>query len=317
MKFSIIVPTYNRKEYISKCIESVLNQTYDNFELIIVDDGSTDNTEDIIKSYTDKRIKYYKNQNHGIGYSRNYGINKAVGDYLIFLDSDDYFSNNTLDVISKNIKSNDILIFNYIEYYEKDNSTKKISFPIFNDYNLSDHPELINIINLGPCNKAFKSTLFKDKSNRFPEDIKYEDFPLIIKLFKESKTISSIDSYLSNIVVHTGSETLTVDEKVFDIFKGFQIVKNLLNDDVYNDALNKLIVKKITTYTVSQRTQKNKKLINKFIDEAFIYLKENVPDYKNNKYYEGRSFFKKTIEKNKFLTKIYCKLYRLLKKTNV
>lgn len=313
MKYSIIVPTYNRVNYLFKCIDSVLDQTYDKFELIIIDDGSTDNTEELVKKYSDKRIKYYKNQNHGIGYSRNFGIDKANGDYIFFLDSDDYLNEDMLEQVNKQIKCNDILIFNYQEIYEKDNHKLLNSYPVFNNYTLKEHPELINIINLGPCNKVFKSSLFKSKENRFPEDIKYEDLPLIIKLFNEAKSISSCGLYLTNVAVHAGNETLTVDERVFDIFKGLDIVKKELNNKVYKNALNQLIVRKITTYTVSQRTQKDKNIKNKFINEAFEYLKNNVPDYKNNKYYLNRPFIKKTIEKNKLLTKTYCNIYKLIK----
>ena len=313
MKFSVIVPTYNREEYIIKCIDSVLDQTYTKFEVIIVDDGSTDNTEKLVKKYQDKRIKYFKNKNHGIGYSRNFGINKATGDYILFLDSDDYLDENMLEEVSKQIDNHDILIFNYKEIFESDNHILLNSFDKFDNYTLKDHPELINRINLGPCNKVFNSKLFNDKENRFPEDIKYEDFPLIIKLFKEAKKIKSSSSYLTNVIVHQGGETLTVDERVFDIFKGLDIVKDTLKDKVYKEELNKLLVRKITTYTVSQRTQKDKKLINKFIDKAFDYLKVNVKDYKNNKYYKTRSFMKRSIEKNKFLTKTYCKIYKIIK----
>ena len=311
MKFSIIVPTYNREKYISRCIDSVLNQTYSDLELIIVDDGSKDSTAEIIKNYKDKRIKYFKNTNHGIGYSRNFGINKSTGDYIFFLDSDDYIEKDMLMEISRKIKDNDILIFNYKEIFENNKFEKINSFNKFDNYVLSEHPELINIINLGPCNKIYNKSLFDKKENRFPENLKYEDFPLIIKLFKEAKSISSCGLCLSNIVVHEGNETLTVDEKIFDIFKGFDLVKNILNEECYKNQLNQLIVRKITTYTVSQRTQKDKNVAKRFIDEAFKYLKINVPDYKNNKYYKNRSFIKKSIEKNKTLTKIYCKIYSL------
>ena len=313
MKFSIIVPTYNREEYIIKCIDSILDQTYDNFEAIIIDDGSTDNTDNLVKKYHDKRIKYFKNTNHGIGYSRNFGLNKAKGDYIFFLDSDDYLDENMLENVLKEIKNHDILIFNYKEIFESDNHILLNSFDEFDNYTLLDHPELINKINLGPCNKVFSSKLFKNKENRFPEDIKYEDFPFIIKLFKEAKSIKCSPLYLTNVIVHKGGETLTVDSRVFDIFKGLDMVKDTLSDKEYKNELNKLIVRKITTYTISQRTQKNKSLINKFIDEAFIYLKNNVKDYKCNKYYQTRSILKRTIEKNKFLTKTYCKIYKLIK----
>lgn len=313
MKLSIIIPTYNRENFISKCLDSVINQTYENIEIIIVDDGSIDNTESIIKSYNDERIKYYKNKNHGIGYSRNYGLNKATGDHILFLDSDDYLDYDTAEKAAQLIKDNDILIFDYKEIFEKDGKERINKYEIFNNYTLNEHPELINIINLGPCNKIFKREFLNKNKIRFPEDIKYEDTPFIVKSFKEAKKISSCGISLTNIMVHKKNETLTVDERVFDIFKVLDNVKKMLNDELYSEEIKKLIVRKITTYTVSQRSQKNKKLINKFINEAFIYLKKNVPDYKNNKYYENRSFLKRTIEKNKTLTKIYCKIYKLIK----
>ena len=227
------------------------------------------------------------------------------------MDSDDYLEKNMAEKVISLAKDNDILIFDYQEIFENTNKIIKNKFKKFNNYKLTEHPELINDINLGPCNKVYKKSLLKD--NYFPLNIKYEDFPFVIKIFKEAKSISSIGLTLTNILVHKGNETLTVDEKVFDVFKGFEKVKDILSDNIYKDELKKLIVRKITTYTISQRTQKNKYLINRFIDEAFDYLKENVPDYKKKKYYPNRSFIKRTIEKNKTLTKIYCKIYKIFK----
>ena len=87
---SIIVPIYNSEKYLNKCIDSLINQTEKNIEIILVNDGSTDNSEEIIKEYKDKRIKYYKNKNQGIGKTRNFGIEQATGSYIMFVDSDDY-----------------------------------------------------------------------------------------------------------------------------------------------------------------------------------------------------------------------------------
>ena len=90
MKVSVIVPTYNRAHMITEAIESVLSQTFKDFELIIVDNYSTDDTESIVKSYVDKRIRYFKNQNNGlVSINRNYGIQKSGGEYIAFLDDDD------------------------------------------------------------------------------------------------------------------------------------------------------------------------------------------------------------------------------------
>ena len=83
-KISIIVPIYNSEKYLKKCIDSLINQTEQELEIILINDGSTDNTEKIIKKYKDPRIKYYKNDNHGIGYTRNFGIDISSGEYILY-----------------------------------------------------------------------------------------------------------------------------------------------------------------------------------------------------------------------------------------
>ena len=90
--FSIIIPSYNRAHILPQAITSVLNQTYTNWELIIVDDGSTDATSTIVAGYDDKRIQYHKKENGGVCSARNYGVNYCIGNYIIFLDSDDAVS---------------------------------------------------------------------------------------------------------------------------------------------------------------------------------------------------------------------------------
>lgn len=104
---SVIIPTYNRGKLITKSIKSVLNQTYQNIEVIIVDDGSIDNTETVVKKIKDKRVKYYKYQNNkGACYARNYGIKKAKGKYIAFQDSDDIYHEDKLEKQILNMKKN-------------------------------------------------------------------------------------------------------------------------------------------------------------------------------------------------------------------
>ena len=95
MKFSIIVPIYNVEKYIEKCLQSIKDQTFKNFEVIMVDDGSTDNSNKIMKLFEkDKRFKSYSKKNGGLSDARNYGIQYTTGDYLLFIDSDDYIDKN-------------------------------------------------------------------------------------------------------------------------------------------------------------------------------------------------------------------------------
>jgi len=127
--FSIIIPTYNRGYIIHQAIESVLNQNFNDWEMIIVDDGSTDNTEEIIQKYlSDTRIKYFKfKQNNGVNIVRNFAISKAKGTYLLNLDSDNQFLKGSLEIIANNLKNN----HSQLTFFQvKTKSGKNIAKPI-------------------------------------------------------------------------------------------------------------------------------------------------------------------------------------------
>ncbi len=104
-KFSLIIPTYNRAHLIGRTIESCLNQTYPHFEIIVIDDGSTDNTEEIVKAFQSPKIKYYKISNSERGFARNFGVSKADGEYVSFHDSDDivypHYFQTAFEIVSK------------------------------------------------------------------------------------------------------------------------------------------------------------------------------------------------------------------------
>ena len=106
MRFSIIIPTYNRAAFLPKAIGSVLAQSFSDWELIIVDDGSTDNTKDVVAQYSDSRITYIFQQNAERSAARNKGIAHSVGEYVLFLDSDDYYLSNFLADLNLEIRKN-------------------------------------------------------------------------------------------------------------------------------------------------------------------------------------------------------------------
>ncbi len=108
--FSVIIPTYNRETLISKAITSLLKQTYKHFECIVVDDGSTDNTEELVLAFKDERIKYFKNKNYGRSYTRNFGFSKSKGSYINFLDSDDELLPNHLELAESYSRKNNSLV---------------------------------------------------------------------------------------------------------------------------------------------------------------------------------------------------------------
>ncbi len=311
---SIIVPVYNAEKYLKKCLDSLVNQTKKELEFILINDGSTDKSEEIIKTYKDKRIKYFKNKNQGIGKTRNFGIEKSSGKYIMFLDSDDYFSSDACEILYKEAEKEkaDLIVFDY--YRVEKGNLNEVKIESFNATNIKADSSLLLKINLGPCNKIYKTDLIKNNGIKFEESLKYEDTLFVVKAIYNAQKIIKLNRFLHYYMIHEKSETTVRDERVFDILKIVdKIRKYLKNDELIKDSVDKLTVKILTNYTIQQRYQSDKNIAMKFIDSAFDYLSENVPDYKNNKYYSGRSFVKRTIEKSKTLTKVYIQLYRTVK----
>lgn len=126
---SIIVPIYNVENYLQECLESILKQTYKNFEVLLVDDGSTDNSANICKLYVekDKRFKYFFKENGGLSSARNFGISNSKGEFLSFVDSDDIISNDFLETLYNNMINNEVKlsIVGYCNYYNN-GTTKNI-----------------------------------------------------------------------------------------------------------------------------------------------------------------------------------------------
>ena len=123
MKFSIIVPVYNVEKYVKRCLDSIFNQTYKDFEVIVVNDGSTDKSMNIVKKYKD--VKIINEENRGLSHARNNGVKNARGDYILFVDSDDYINKDLLKELNKSLNNNpDVVRFQVQSVDEYGNMTK-------------------------------------------------------------------------------------------------------------------------------------------------------------------------------------------------
>ncbi|MBR4618809.1 MAG: glycosyltransferase [Bacilli bacterium] len=312
---SIIVPIYNAEKYLNKCIDSLLNQTKKELEIILINDGSTDNSEKIIKSYNDKRIIYYKNKNQGIGKTRNFGIEKATGKYIMFVDSDDYLKEDACEKLYKKAEKEnlDLVICNFYRVVNNENIEENL--PYFQNASLKENSNILLDVNLAPWNKLYKTTLIKNNNIRFIENLKYEDAPFVVETIDKAEKIGKIQDYLNYYVIHDNSETTIRDEKVFDILEIIDKIYNYFKDNKnIQKTLETLIVSMIANYNIQQRVQIDKDTANKFIDESFDYLRKHYPNYKKNSYFKKQNLFRRLIEKNKRLTKLYCSIYRLKSK---
>lgn len=308
---SIIIPAYNAEKYINKCLQSVINQTKKEIEIIVLNDGSKDNTESVIKKIKDKRIKYYKHDNKGIGKTRNIGIEKAKGKYVMFIDSDDYIEKTMCEKLYNKAENNNLDIVMCDFYKEFDNGNIiEIHTPYFEESSLKENANIITEY-LCPWGRLYNRKMLIDNNIRFVENLKYEDAPFVIEALDNAKKIGKVQECLYYYLIHGNSETTVVDRRVFDILKIIdKIRKYSKNKNYLKKRIDKLTVRMITNYTIQQRNQKEKGAAKDFITKSFEYLKKEIPDYRSNKYYENRGLLKRTIEKSELLTKIYCSLYK-------
>ena len=208
--FSIIIPTYNRAHLIEKTIQSVLNQSYPNFEVIIVDDGSTDNTEDIIKSIQNPKLKYYKIKNSERGAARNYGIDRATGRYVTFLDSDDMYYPWHLSHAYESLNNYEFPMFFHLGY-ELKNEKGKTRITI----NKLKNDDIMMFIKGNPlsCIGVFIDRSITDKY-RFSEERDLsgsEDWELWIRIC--SKYGIKVDNRISTVMIeHDARSVMNFDE---------------------------------------------------------------------------------------------------------
>ena len=243
---SVIIPAYNAEDYIYVCLNSVLNQTYNNFEIICIDDCSEDNTLNILNYFSkkDNRIKILKNEyTHGPGYCRNRGIEEAVGDYVFFLDSDDWISPNTFEVShhvaeSKNVE---LVIFKLIVYYNNQNFfgfenlydvdiLNKFQNNVFNRHELTAD-KIFKIPDM-PCNKLYRKVFLDENNIRFTdENLIYEDTLFFFNIITKADSISFVNKYLYNRRRRDNSIMTLTNEKLFDVFIIFENILSLFCKD--------------------------------------------------------------------------------------
>lgn len=205
---SVIVPAYNVELYIARCLESLKNQSFTNFEVIVVDDGSKDNTVKIIEQFVrcDTRFKMVQQKNSGQGSARNHGIKLAEGDYLSFVDSDDWVHRDYLMNLYNSIKSSgaDIAMCN-VDRVWADGKRKNNNSIYRKAEIITDMVNYLPRASMSVCDKMFKRSLFDDLY--FPEDIKFEDFALMPQVLIRAKKMISIEDVLYFYFWREGSTT--------------------------------------------------------------------------------------------------------------
>lgn len=169
---SIIIPIYNTEKYLKGCLDSVISQTYKNIEVLLINDGSTDNSGLICDYYVqcDKRVKVFHNANNGVSYSRNYGINRALGRYILFIDADDTIDENYVEELVKEMNDEiDLCICGINDIYEKYNKKRKLFKTLTGNF-YKDYHILVNFLRV-PFAKIYKKEIIIKNKISFPVNI--------------------------------------------------------------------------------------------------------------------------------------------------
>ncbi|MDO5555812.1 MAG: glycosyltransferase [Clostridia bacterium] len=299
-KISAIVPVYNTEKYLTKCLNSIINQTYQDFEIIIVNDGSTDNSEKIILEFKNKypeKIKYLKKENGGLSNARNFGVEHAKGDYLSFIDSDDYIDINLFEKLIPYIdQSIDLIKFKLIKVTEDYQKIEKIDGPIFDKINGQDafNKLCFSDILLEPaCLYFYKRSFFVENKYKFALNLYHEDFGLIPIIIINATSVASVDYYgyyyvqANNSITRNNNYEKSV-KRAYDL---------LLHYDNMIMQLNKINLSRITENNLKQYYTNAifNNLINLKKNEKRMYKKQIKQRHliKNIKIKNCRSFAKK------------------------
>ena len=213
---SIIIPAYNAENYIGQCLDSVLKQTYKNIEIVVIDDGSNDKTGIIVREYQKKynNIIFKSIENHGQGYARNLALKYIHGDYVMFLDSDDFIEKSTIELAVQRIDNDqsDFVIFDW-KYYHQGRRTFIYNHvdAIFEELILTgkDVLKLFGISVYFTVNKLYKTNLLKNNNIRYMENYIYEDIPFWVQVVINAKKVSLINKPLYNVCINALSTTKT------------------------------------------------------------------------------------------------------------
>lgn len=234
-KVSIIVAAYNIENYIERCLQSIINQTLRNIEIIVVNDGSTDNTLDIIKkiSRIDKRITIVNQQNKGLIETRKIGLRKARGEYVLFIDGDDWLELNTLELLYDNatVNKSDIVIYNaFLSYDDMKQKYNNVSDNLDKDDNIKNL--LLSKILPNIWSKFIKLEFIKSNNVVFPSNISFgEDLATVLSLFIHNPQISILDEYLYHYYQRNNSITKNKNDKVLEVDRALTFIEDKLREN--------------------------------------------------------------------------------------
>ena len=283
MKVSIIVPVYNVEKYLDRCLESLVNQTLRDIEILVVNDGTKDNSQKIIDKYAkmDSRVIPFKKKNGGLSDARNYALPHVKGEYIAFVDSDDYVEATMYEkMYQEAIRGKyDIVECDYIwEYPDRQ---------VIDRSNVEDN--YFTDIRVPAWNKLYKTELVQEKQLQFPVGLHYEDIAFCYEILPWTENIGYVKETLYHYIQRDDSIANTQDVRVRELYDILNIVLEYYQQNKllpkYHDEIEYVFVRYIfgrSFYRIS--SLEDKKLRNQYLKEGYDLLNEKFPHWKKNKF---------------------------------
>lgn len=315
LKVSVIVPVYNVENYIRKCLESLVEQTLEEIEIIIVNDGTKDNSMSIIKEFADKypqKIVILEKENGGLSDARNYAIPHAKGEYIAFLDSDDYIEKNMYQdmyEIAKKEKSDMVECDFYWEYPHK---TKTDIGEIY-----QGKKQMLEKIRVVAWNKLIKRKILQETKIRFPVGYHYEDVEFTYQLIPYLEKVSFLKKPCIHYIQREGSISNSQNERTKEIF---DILENVINFykqkgiyEEYQEQLEYIYVRILFCSSFLRMVKiQDRKIRNELLKQTWENVKQKFPNWKKNeilrKNKSVKNLYMRTL--NKVTYKIYSQIFR-------
>ena len=313
-KVSIIVPVYGVEKYIDKCLDSLVKQTLKEIEIIVVNDGTKDNSQKIIDKYVKKypdKIKSFIKENGGQGSARNYGLKKATGEYIGYVDSDDFIEKDMYEKLYNKAKENNYDIVVCGNYNVSEDYQNKSIDTFINNY--STDLENIFFGKMAVWNKIYKRDILIKNKLKFKEKVWYEDLAFTLKAIINSNTFAFINEPLYDYLVREGSTMNNSNvQRNLEILDAFDDILSYIKHNKKEEYLSKIEFLAIDHIYISAivrvlKADANNEVKRKTINKLIDYMNTNFPSYKNNKYINTLSKNRKIIYKL-----INMKMYKLI-----
>ena len=296
---TVVIPVYNIEPYIKECLDSISAQTYENLEILAVNDGSTDQSKAILEvaAFEENRLTILDKPNGGLSDARNYGILHAHGDYICFIDGDDTIAPDYVKLLYEALSEDGDIAVCDMEYVYEDGHREFSSGGSFTSASVKDMPSLIRINN-SACNKLYRTSLFKEVL--FPKGKLYEDLATVpIQIYRSQKVVK-VDQPLYFYRQREGSIQHKIDRRVFHIYDAIDRVNDYVKThgnepEILEEIKHMYIIfgLDITTLKIKDMEKSSEREV--MLGENMDYLRARYPEYIDDPYAKNMGFKKRLI----------------------